>query len=111
MREYWPPVSSLTSASLVDGGGPGARPLVHGGAGGVRGGGEPVQARQGPLLTVGGHTDLQDTLGYFLSQHLYKNKAKCLLEPVETPLSLLDCHTLCLIGLHHVVKLELSRIF
>ena len=91
MREYWPPVSSLTSASLVDGGGPGARPLVHGGAAGLRGGGEPVQARQGSLLTVGGHTDLQDTFGHFLLQHLYKNKAKCLLDAVETPLSLLHC--------------------
>ena len=35
------------------------------------------------------------------------NKAKCLLDAVETPLSLLHCHTFCLIGLHHVVKLEL----
>ena len=42
-----------------------------------------------------------------------KNKAKCLLDAVETPLSLLHCHTLCFIGLHHVVKLELesSRMF
>ena len=30
------------------------------------------------------------------------NKAKCLSEAVETPLSLLHCHTLCLIGLHQV---------
>ena len=40
-----------------------------------------------------------------------KNKAKCLLDAIETPLSLLHFHTLCLIGMHHVVKLELSRIF
>ena len=38
------------------------------------------------------------------------NKAKCLLDAVETPLSLLHCHTLRFIGLNHVVKLELSRI-
>ena len=30
------------------------------------------------------------------------NKARCLSEAVETPLSLLHCHTLCLIGLHQV---------
>ena len=34
------------------------------------------------------------------------NNAKCLLDAVETPLSLLHCHTLCLIWLNHVVKLE-----
>ena len=28
------------------------------------------------------------------------NKAKCPLDAVETPLSLLHCHTLCFIGLH-----------
>ena len=39
------------------------------------------------------------------------NKAKFLLDAVEIPLSLLHCHTLCLIGLHHFVKLELSRMF
>ena len=37
------------------------------------------------------------------------NKAKCLLDALETPLS--HCHTLCLIGLYHIVKLEPSRIF
>ena len=41
------------------------------------------------------------------------NKAKCLLDAVETPMFLLHGHILYLIGLHHVVavKLELSRIF
>ena len=39
------------------------------------------------------------------------NKAECLLDAVETPMSLLHCHTLSLIELHHVVKLELSIIF
>ena len=38
------------------------------------------------------------------------NKTKCLLDAVETPLSLLHSHTLCLLGFHHVVKLEQSRI-
>ena len=39
------------------------------------------------------------------------NKAKSLLDAVEMPLPLLHCCTSCLIGLHHFVKLELSRIF
>ena len=39
------------------------------------------------------------------------NKADCLIDAVEMPLSLLHSHTLCLIGLHYDVKLELSRIF
>ena len=42
---------------------------------------------------------------------MIRNKAKCLLDAVETCLSLLDRHNLCFFGLHNVVKLELSRIF
>ena len=40
---------------------------------------------------------------YFSSR---KNKAKCPSDAVEKPLSLLHCHNLCLLELHHVVKLE-----
>ena len=45
------------------------------------------------------------------SMETFYNMAKCLLDAVENPLSLLRCHTLCLIRLHHVAKLELSRLF
>ena len=45
------------------------------------------------------------------SMETFSNMAKCLLDAVENPLSLLRCHTLCLIRLHHVAKLELSRLF
>ena len=38
------------------------------------------------------------------------NKAKCPLHAVETPLSLLHCHT-CLIRLLHVMIKEVSEIF
>ena len=48
-------------------------------------------------------------LSYRFIYHV-EDKAKSLLDAVETPLSLFHFHTLCLIGLHHVVKLELSRI-
>ena len=40
-----------------------------------------------------------------LTGKFYQNKAKCLLDALETPLSFL------LIRLHHFVKLDLSRIF
>ena len=40
-----------------------------------------------------------------------KNKAKCLLDAIEKPLSLLHFHSLCFIRLNHVMKLELSRIY